>query len=99
MVYPLRVIYVKKPPLSGMRASVLVSVSKKRFKSAVKRNRIKRLIREAYRLNKNALLSFLEEKDQGVLIAFIFVSKEMCGYHDIEAAMQKALGILKERCS
>lgn len=43
-------------------ASILISVSKRRFKRAVKRNRVKRQIREAYRVNKHELLNVLAEK-------------------------------------
>jgi ribonuclease P protein component len=97
IAYPLRVVYVKKEPSSGVRSSILVSVSKKKFKQAVKRNRIKRLIREAYRRNKNPFLKFLEEKETGVLIAFLFLNNELCRYEEIEAAMTKSLNLLKEK--
>ena len=95
--YPLRVIYVEKKPLSGVDTSILVSVSKKKFKQAVKRNRLKRLIRESYRLNKKTLCRHLKEKDSGLLIAFLFVGKELSEYKEIEAAVTKALNILIER--
>ena len=55
-VFPLRVVYL---PVEELEApvSILVSVSKRRFKRAVKRNRVKRQIREAYRMNKHGLLA------------------------------------------
>ena len=60
-VFPLRVVYL---PVEELEApvSILVSVSKRRFKRAVKRNRVKRQIREAYRMNKHGLLAVLTEK-------------------------------------
>ena len=94
IVYPLRVIYVEKQPVSGAEAAVLISVSKKRFKQAVKRNRIKRLIREAYRLNKQALLQSLREKEKGLLIGFLFVGNELPEWKTIDGAMVKALDSL-----
>ena len=53
-VFPLRVVYL---PVEELEApvSILVSVSKRRFKRAVKRNRVKRQIREAYRKNNHGL--------------------------------------------
>ncbi|MCC8146513.1 MAG: ribonuclease P protein component [Bacteroidales bacterium] len=99
MAYPLRIVFVGNKPFSDMPAAVLVSVPKKRFKHAVTRNRIKRLIREAYRLNKLSFLQFLEQKDKGALIAFIYVGKDVCSYKDMEGAMKKALNTLQDKLS
>jgi ribonuclease P protein component len=94
-VYPLHIVYVEKKPVSGLPASILISVPKKRFKKAVSRNRIKRLIRESYRLNKKEFWEFLCTKDKGLLIAFIYVGNELCEYKKIEASLIKALNELK----
>ena len=94
---PLRVIYLKQNPFSGAPVSILISVPKKRFKRAVERNRMKRLIREAYRLNKKSLIEHCQEKGAGLLIAFLFVENELCRWKEMEAAMQKAFFILKEK--
>ena len=62
-VFPLRVVYL---PVEELEApvSILVSVSKRRFKRAVKRNRVKRQIREAYRKNKSLLVDELQRREQ-----------------------------------
>jgi len=95
--YPLRVVYVEKKTLSEAGISILISVSKRKFKQAVKRNRLKRLIRESYRLNKKPLCEFLKERESGLLVAFLFVGKELNQYKEIEMAVVKALSALKER--
>ncbi len=51
-VYPLRLIYLKTEFEDNSTIKTGVSVSKRLHKTAVARNRIKRLLREAYRLNK-----------------------------------------------
>ena len=95
--YPLRVVYLKQKPFSGATVSVLIGVPKKKIRHAVKRNRMKRLIREAYRLNKNALIEYLREKESGLLIAFLFIGNKLCQWKEMEAAMRKVLDILKEK--
>ena len=95
--YPLRIVYLKQMPFSGAKVSILISTPKKKFKHAVKRNLMKRLIREAYRLNKTSLIEYCQEKETGFIIAFIFIGNELCPWKEIEAAMQKAIHILKEK--
>ena len=54
--FPLRVVYVNKERAHGeVPVQILISVPKKRFKHAVDRNRVKRQVREAYRLHKQVL--------------------------------------------
>ena len=72
-VFPLRVVYLPVEELEA-DASILISVSKRRFKRAVKRNRVKRQIREAYRKNKSILLECLQGREQHLAIAFIYLS-------------------------
>jgi len=97
IVYPLRIIYVEKQLTSDIPVSILVSVSKKRFKRAVKRNRIKRLVRESYRLNKSELSNFLSQQKKALLIAFLYLNNELCSYPEMEIAMKKALSTLQEK--
>ena len=74
-VYPLRIVWIKSEMPTTAPPQVLISVSKRTFKRAVDRNRLKRLIREAYRLNKYRLT----EQPNGhevALLGIIFTGKE-----------------------
>ena len=76
----------------------MVSVPKRYFKRAVKRNRVKRQLREAYRRNKHLLLNMLaQHPGTQVLIAFIWTSDELSDLAGIESRMKKQLARLGEK--
>lgn len=72
------------------------TVGTKHFKKAVDRNRIKRLLRETYRVNKHSLKSFLEENNMHVAVFFIYTGKEMVDYNLISGKMKMVLEKLEE---
>ena len=88
--FPLRMVYIFAPELETP-VSVLVSVSKRHFKRAVKRNRVKRQIREAYRLNKHLLIDALPPGCPPVAVAFIYLSDEVSDSALIDQRMKAAL--------
>ena len=95
-VFPLRVVYLPVEELEA-DASILISVSKRRFKRAVKRNRVKRQIREAYRVNKHELLNALAEKKCRLAIAFIYLSDQLTESSVIEERVKTALARIVEK--
>ncbi|NQW27102.1 MAG: ribonuclease P protein component [Flammeovirgaceae bacterium] len=72
-----RVILLLQPLALGKE--VLISVPKKRHKLAVDRNRIKRLIREFYRQNKQLVAS----PSNGYLMAILYISPQMPTYEEV----------------
>ena len=97
IVYPLRIMYIVETKTDLVPASVMVSVPKKRFKRAVKRNRLKRLMREAYRLNKHILIDKLKENNFQIHLAFNYVSDEEMNFSSIEKKVILALQKIVEK--
>ena len=96
VVYPFRVVYMTVPVLD-VPAQVLISISKRRFKLAVKRNRLKRLMREAYRLEKPSdLYPFLQEHSLHLCLALQYVGQEELPLPLLQEKMAKVFGRLKD---
>lgn len=81
-----------EPPVS-----ILVSVPKKRFHHATDRNRMKRLIREAYRLNKHLLWETLKDKEYKLAVAFVCITDQLPTFRSVNKSMVKALVHISER--
>lgn len=95
--FPLRVVYLivqhtDEDVLWQVPVKMMVSVSKRHFRHAVKRNRVKRQIREAYRQNKYIVASKMKEtSNQQLLLAFIWLSDELYDTHNVERHMRHVL--------
>ncbi len=97
--YPIRVVCM---PLSDETmpafreqipsVQVLISVSKRRFKHAVDRNRVKRLIREAYRKHKYLLTTVVAERGEHYALAFLWLSSE---HVEAKVVEQKVCNLLQ----
>jgi ribonuclease P protein component len=86
--HPFKVIYCynfdPRQLMNTHPVRVLLTVSKKHFKKAVDRNRVKRLMRESYRKNKSQLYRTLTDRDKKLLLAIIFTGRELPRYADVE---------------
>ena len=74
---------------------ILVSVPKKKLKSSVNRNRVKRLIRESYRLNKSVLTKVIDY--QNVYISFVFLGQDTSDFKTIEKSVKKGLSAISKK--
>ncbi len=76
-----------------------VGVSARNFKKAVDRNRIKRLLREVYRTQKQDLINTVAQQVSELNVFFLFVGKELPEYIDLKISMEKTLEKLIGRIS
>ena len=83
-----------KPLQANECHQVLISIPKKRFKRAVDRNKLKRRIKEAYRLHKQVLGE--EIQNFYLLIGYIYVGREIANYQEVEEKLKQSLLRLKE---
>lgn len=99
--FPLRAVYTltpmtdpnaqaKRPPIK-----IMVSVSKRKIRKAVDRNRIKRLIREAYRTHKHILYNTVSSQKQ-LNIAWIWTHEKEENLHVIEKKLTDILHKIAE---
>ena len=97
--YPVRMVYMSMSRASHDEAvQVLVTVSKRHFKHAVRRNRVKRQLREAYRANKHLLYDVLQHMpDRSLTLAFIWQSDRLYDSTEVAFAMESLLRRLSER--
>jgi len=80
-VYPLRLAYLKSCFDEDIKLKVGISVSKKNFRRAVDRNKIRRLMREAFRLNKNAYFNNITKQ---YAFMILYIGNEIPNYIDLE---------------
>ncbi len=95
--FPVKVFY---RPADDVDLPVLqtgVGVSARNFKKAADRNRVKRLLRECYRLNKQELAEALKKADKKASVFFLYIGKELPEYGFLEEKIKQSLTKLKNQ--
>ena len=90
-VFPVRVIYQFSLPADKAGLQIGVTASKRYFKKAVDRNRVKRLLREAYRLQKEELVAQVKAVHKTGYLFFVYTDRSIADFETIKVAMNKCL--------
>jgi len=98
LAHPIKLLYLKEElDDDSWPVKFSVSVPKRKVASAVKRNLIKRKIREAYRLNKLPLQEQVIKSNQKLSLMFIFIESEPTDFVTIEKSIIKILSKLSTK--
>lgn len=97
-VYPYRIVYrFYRDESHPVTCRLLVSVSKKRFHHAFKRNRVKRLMREAWRKNKSRLYEICQKDNISVDVALVYTATVIHSYEEMFRKTKKAIDELVKK--
>lgn len=100
VAFPVRVVYVLAPPQADtcVNTRMLVSVPKRQFKRAVKRNRVKRQVREAYRKHKHGLIEAVSRiGERHLFLAFVWLDSKLYDTSVVEKKVEKLLLRIEEK--
>jgi len=89
--FPVRAVWKSFQLPTPYPIQVAFSVPKRNFRRAVDRNRIKRLMREAYRKNKNLLYTLLKGTGKQYAVMFVFTGKKLPSFQEIERLVSSTL--------
>jgi len=96
-VYPFKVLSLKAETAATCPAQLFISVPKRNIKKATDRNKIKRLIREAYRLNKTIIADHPKRIDNQFVFGLIYTQRTILTFREIERKIILILQRLNEQ--
>ena len=85
VIFPLKIRWILVPKNEKISIKCAFSVPKRKFKKAVDRNYIKRIMREAYRTNKSELVSLFEKNELQMHLLLTFIGDDVPNFQYIES--------------
>ena len=95
-VFPLKMLYLQITHNDGSQIKTGVTVSKRNFKKAVDRNRIKRLLREAYRFNK---AEYFNNITSSYALMILYIGKDTTNFDSVNSKIKLLLSAFLEKIS
>ncbi len=98
--YPLRIVWTEvQNEANNSPVQFALTVPKRKFRNASDRNKIRRLIREAYRLQKPGFYDNLPPIERQLAMMIIFTGKEIPAFDTVYEAMNRILKRLSKKYS
>lgn len=90
-IFPFKLVWIIHPSTDNYNLKIGVSVSKRNFKSAVKRNLIKRKMRESLRINKHILSEKIQDKNNTLSLMLIYTGSDIISHNEFNSKIKHIL--------
>ncbi len=90
-IYPFKLVWLVEENTRGFSLKISVSVTKRLFKLAVKRNTLKRKMRECIRINKNLIIDKLKDKNITLSFMLIYQTQDVVTFNEFNAKIKQLL--------
>lgn len=97
--FPFLLKFIRTNFEAGANVQIVISIPKRKVKKATTRNRLRRQIKEAYRLNKEELLSLISKQKQDLALFLIYTGEEKVKYEFLESRIKVILQDLIKQIS
>ena len=98
-VFPFRLVWIEAKLPVDYPAQMAFSVSKRSFKHAVDRNKLKRRMREAYRKNKFTVYDLAQSLNKQYALMLIYTGRKMVDYTEVENKLTLTLNKFTIKCN
>ncbi|MEX6690753.1 ribonuclease P protein component [Danxiaibacter flavus] len=89
--FPVKLIYLEVPDEMDFPVKAGVIAPSRLFKKAVQRNRVKRLLREAYRTEKAPLIEYAQNQNRKLILFLLFVDRQIPSYALVKEKISMAI--------